>query len=146
MKLNETSIFLRSQDLILAYTLLRLVFGINFMVHGLVRIDNIPGFVASQVALYEELPVPELLIAVPAFLIPPVELIAGFLIIIGFQTRNAIIAGFTLMLPLMFGVCLLQRWDTATSQLIYCIVFFILLAGYSLNHLSVDRWLKNRQN
>ncbi|MFY7803895.1 MAG: hypothetical protein ACOVQ7_10745 [Limnoraphis robusta] len=58
MKLNETPILLRRQDIILAYTLLRLVFGINFMVHGLVRIGNIPGFVASQVALYEGLPVP----------------------------------------------------------------------------------------
>ena len=145
MKLNETPILLRRQDIILAYTLLRLVFGINFMVHGLVRIGNIPGFVASQVALYEGLPVPEFMIAIPAFFIPIVELIYGFLMIIGLQTRNAIIAGFTLMLPLMFGVCLLQKWDTASSQLIYCIVFFILLSGYSFNYLSVDSWLKNRK-
>ena len=146
MKFNDTPIVLRRQDIILAYTLLRLVFGINFMVHGLVRIGNIPGFVASQVALYEGLPVPEFMIAIPAFLIPPVELIAGFLMIIGFQTRSAIIAGFVLMLPLMFGVCLLQKWDTAASQLIYCGIFFILLAGYACNEISVDSWIRSRKN
>ncbi len=86
------------------------------------------------------------MISIPAFFIPIVELISGVLMMIGLQTRNAIIAGFTLMLPLMFGVCLLQRWDTASSQLIYCIVFFILLSGYSFNSLSVDSWLKNRKN
>lgn len=146
MKFNETPILLRRQDIILAYTLLRLVFGINFMVHGLVRIGNIPGFVTSQVALYEGLPVPEFMISIPAFFIPIVELIAGVLMIIGFQTRNAIIASFVLMLPLMFGVCLLQKWDTAASQLIYCVVLFILLAGHTFNHISVDTWLRSRKN
>ncbi|WP_413161962.1 DoxX family protein [Capilliphycus salinus ALCB114379] len=146
MKFSETPILLRRQDLVLAYTLLRLVFGINFMVHGLVRIGDIPGFVASQVALYEGLPVPEFMIAIPAFFIPIVELIAGVLMIVGFKTRNAIIAGFSLMLPLMFGVCLLQKWDTASSQLIYCVVFFILLSGYTFNQISVDSWLRTRKN
>lgn len=146
MKFNETPILLRRQDIVLAYTLLRLVFGINFMVHGLVRIGNIPGFVASQVALYEGLPVPEFMISIPAAFIPIVELIAGVLMIVGFQTRNAIIASFVLMLPLMFGVCLLQKWDTAASQLIYCIVLFILLAGYAFNQVSIDSWLRSRNN
>ncbi|MGB3402825.1 MAG: hypothetical protein WBA77_09045 [Microcoleaceae cyanobacterium] len=53
-----SEIKLRSEDIILAYTFLRIVFGINMFVHGLVRIGNIPGFVQSQVGLYEGLPVP----------------------------------------------------------------------------------------
>ncbi|NES68539.1 MAG: DoxX family protein, partial [Okeania sp. SIO2D1] len=69
-----------------------------------------------------------------------------FLIIIGLQTRNAIIAGFLLMMPLMFGICLLQQWDTASSQLIYCLVFFILLAGCSLNTISIDQLIHNRNS
>ena len=36
----ETPIFLKRKDVTLAYTLLRIVFGINFFVHGLVRIGN----------------------------------------------------------------------------------------------------------
>ncbi len=140
----ETPIFLKRQDVTLAYTLLRIVFGINFFVHGLVRIGNMGGFIQLMVERFQDI-APSFLIIPFAALITPVELISGFLMIIGLQTRNAIIAGFVLMMPLMFGVCLLQQWDTASSQLIYCLVFFILLAGCSLNTISIDQILRNRQ-
>ncbi|MDJ0518773.1 MAG: DoxX family protein [Trichodesmium sp. MO_231.B1] len=140
----ETPIFLKRQDVTLAYTLLRIVFGINFFVHGLVRIGNMGGFIQSMVERFQEL-VPSFLIVPFAAVTTPIELISGFLMIIGLQTRNAIIAGFVLMMPLMFGVCLLQEWDTASSQLIYCLVFFILLAGCSLNTISIDKILRNRK-
>ncbi len=140
----ETPIFLKRQDVTLAYTLLRIVFGINFFVHGLVRIGNMGGFIQSMVERFQEL-APSFLIVPFAAVTTPIELISGFLMIIGLQTRNAIIAGFVLMMPLMFGVCLLQEWDTASSQLIYCLVFFILLAGCSLNTISIDKILRNRK-
>ncbi len=140
----ETPIFLKRQDVTLAYTLLRIVFGINFFVHGLVRIGNMGGFIQSMVERFQEL-APSFVILPFAALTTPIELISGFLMIIGLQTRNAIIAGFVLMMPLMFGVCLLQEWDTASSQLIYCLVFFILLACCSLNSISVDRLIRNKK-
>ena len=140
----ETPIFLKRQDVTLAYTLLRIIFGINFFVHGLVRIGNMGGFIEAMVNRFQDI-APSFLIVPFAALVTPVELISGFLMIIGLQTRNAIIAGFALMMPLMFGICLLQEWDTAASQLIYCLVFFILLAGCSLNSISVDRLIRNRK-
>ena len=140
----ETPIFLKRQDVTLAYTLLRIVFGINFFVHGLVRIGNMGGFIQSMVERFQDL-APSFVILPFAALTTPIELISGFLMIIGLQTRNAIIAGFVLMMPLMFGVCRLQEWDTASSQLIYCLVFFILLAGCSLNTISIDKILRNRK-
>ncbi|NES05779.1 MAG: DoxX family protein [Okeania sp. SIO2F4] len=140
----ETPIFLKRQDVTLAYTLLRIIFGINFFVHGLVRIGNMGGFIEAMVKRFQDI-APSFLIVPFAAFVTPVELISGFLMIIGLQTRNAIIAGFVLMMPLMFGVCLLQEWDTASSQLIYCLVFFILLAGCSLNTISIDKILRNRK-
>ncbi|MGD1715310.1 DoxX family protein [Dapis sp. BLCC M172] len=140
----ETPIFLKRQDVTLAYTLLRIVFGINFFVHGLVRIGNMGGFIQAMVERFQDI-TPSFLIVPFAAVVTPVELISGFLMIIGLQTQNAIIAGFVLMMPLMFGVCLLQEWDTASSQLIYCLVFFILLAGCSLNTISIDRVISNRK-
>ena len=141
----ETPIFLKRKDVTLAYTLLRIVFGINFFVHGLVRVNNMGGFIQSMVERFQDIAVPSFVILIFAALITPVELVSGFLMIIGLQTRNAIIAGFLLMMPLMFGVCLLQQWDTASSQLIYCLVFFILLAGCSLNTISVDQLIRNKK-
>lgn len=141
---NYSEIRLRPNDIALAYLLLRIVFGINFFVHGLVRINNIPGFVQSQVDLYQELPIPPFMVAGPAFLIPIVELVVGFLLILGLQTRIALIAGSILMMFLMFGVCLLQMWDAAGSQLIYCLIYFILLVAHQYDWFSIDRMRKGR--
>ncbi|NJL78230.1 MAG: DoxX family membrane protein [Richelia sp. RM2_1_2] len=136
---------LLNSDIVLAYTFLRLVFGINMFVHGLVRIGNISGFVDSQVGLYKDIAIPPLLIAIPAYLIPIVEFAVGLLLILGLQTRKALIVNFLLMMTLMFGVCLLQKWDIAGSQLIYNLVLFILLVGCNFNLISVDNWLSRRQ-
>lgn len=137
---NGKEIWLRPKDAIIAYTFLRVVFGVNFFNHGLTRIGNIPAFAESMVQMYKDTFVPAVLVRVPAYLIPPVELIVGLLLIVGLATRGALIAGFSLMIVLMAGVTLLQNWDTATSQLIYCLVFFVLLALNSLNTVSVDRF------
>lgn len=144
-KMYNPKINLRNSDIVLAYTFLRLVFGINMFVHGLVRIGNISGFVDSQVGLYKDIAIPPLLIAIPAYLIPIVEFAVGLLLILGLQTRKALIANFLLMMTLMFGVCLLQKWDIAGSQLVYNLVLFILLAGCSFNLISVDNWLIRRK-
>lgn len=135
---NGKEIWLRRTDAIIAYTLLRVVFGVNFFNHGFTRIGNIPGFVDSMVGMYKDTFVPAILVRVPAYVIPPLELTVGLLLILGLATRGALIAGFCLMIVLMSGVTLLQNWDAATSQLIYCLVFFVLLALNSLNTVSVD--------
>ncbi len=142
---NGKEIKLRRSDVVIAYTFLRLVFGVNFFNHGFTRIGNIPGFAESMVGLFKETFVPAILIRIPAYLIPPVELAIGLLLILGLATRGALIAGFSLMIVLMAGVTLLQDWDTATSQLIYCLVFFILLAANSFNTVSLD-YLRNRKS
>ena len=91
---------------------------------------------------FQYLAVPSFVILIFAAVITPVELISGFIMIVGLQTRNAIIAMFLLMIPLMFGVGLLQQWDTAASQLIYCLVLFILLGGCSLNTISIAQLIR----
>ena len=57
-QMYNPKIQLRNSDIVLAYTFLRLVFGINMFVHGLVRIGNIQGFVNSQVGLYKDFGIP----------------------------------------------------------------------------------------
>ncbi|MEO1378064.1 MAG: DoxX family membrane protein, partial [Cyanobacteria bacterium J06635_10] len=88
----NSKIQLRNSDIVLAYAFLRIIFGINMFVHGLVRIGNIQGFVNSQVGLYKDIAIPPLLIAGPAYLIPIVEFAVGLLLILGLQTRKALIA------------------------------------------------------
>ncbi|MDG2991685.1 DoxX family protein [Candidatus Synechococcus calcipolaris G9] len=138
---------LRPRDIVLAYTLLRIVLGLNFFNHGFVRLGNIPGFADSMVELFREADsfLPDALVWGPALFVPIIELISGFCITLGLATRPALIAGFSLMAMLMYGITLLQNWTTATSQLVYCLVFFILLAGHGFNRISIDRMIQQRQ-
>ena len=143
---NQTNLSLKVRDIVAAYTLLRIIVGINFFNHGATRIFNIPGFMDSMVDTMQGSWIPEFLVRINAALVPPVELIIGALMIIGLFTRTALIACFILMAVLMYGVTIVQKWDVAGSQLIYNIVLFILLAGVSFDHISVDAWLKQKSD
>ncbi|WP_319422772.1 DoxX family protein [Pleurocapsa sp. FMAR1] len=143
---NQTNLSLKTRDIVAAYTLLRIVVGINYFNHGATRIFNIPGFIDSMVSTMQGSWIPEFLVRVNAALVPPVELIVGILITIGLFTRSALIACFILMAVLMYGITIIQNWDGASGQLAYNIVLFILLAGLSFNRISVDAWLKNKRD
>ena len=137
---------LKTRDVVAAYTLLRIVVGINYFNHGATRIFSIPGFMDSMVNTMQDSWIPEFLVRINAALVPPVELIVGVLMIVGLFTRSALIASFILMAVLMYGITIIQNWDGASSQLIYNIVLFILLAGLNFNRVSVDAWLRNKRD
>lgn len=143
---DKTNLGLKTKDIIAAYTLLRIVVGINYFNHGATRIFNIPGFMDAMVDTMQSAWIPEFLVRINAALVPPVELIVGALITIGLFTRGALIACFILMAVLMYGITIIQSWDGAGSQLIYNIVLFILLAGVNFNRISVDAWLKRKRS
>ncbi len=136
---------LRQPDLVLAYTFLRVIIGINYFNHGFTRIGNIPGFVSGMVETFQATFLPPFLVQINAFLVSPIELIFGLLLAIGLFTRLSLIVLLGLMVVLMYGVTLVQNWDAATSQLIYDALLGVLLAGLALNTLSVDRWWQRRQ-
>ncbi|MBE9042170.1 DoxX family protein [Oscillatoriales cyanobacterium LEGE 11467] len=145
MSLNPFSNSLRRRDIVLAYTLLRILLGVNYFNHGFTRMGNIPAFAQSMVDLFQNTFIPDPLVRGPAFLVPIIELIAGGLLAVGFATRASLVTLFGLMIMLTYGVTLIQNWDAASSQLIYCLVLFILLAGSTFNVFSVDRWLARRK-
>ncbi len=142
---NKIHPSLKTRDIVAAYTLLRIVVGINYFNHGATRIFNIPGFMDAMVNIMQDSWIPEFLVRINAALVPPVELIVGALITIGLFTRASLIVCFVLMAVLMYGVTIIQNWDTASSQLIYNIVLFILLAGVGFNHISVDAWWRSKK-
>jgi thiosulfate dehydrogenase [quinone] large subunit len=78
--------------------------------------------------------------------LPVVEAIIGASILLGFQTRRALISGSVLMLILMFGSTLRQDWATVGIQLTYSVVYSLLLAGVRFNSYAVDRLLGNTQS
>jgi thiosulfate dehydrogenase [quinone] large subunit len=134
---------LRAADISLAYGLLRIVVGINYFNHGFTRLGNIPGFMDAMVGAMDGAWMPEPLVRFTAFFVSPVELIFGLFLIVGLFTRLSLIVLFVLMAILMYGVTVVQNWDSASSQLIYNIVLFILLAGVGYNRWALDNvWFR----
>ncbi len=136
---------LKFADISIAYVLLRVIVGINYFNHGVTRMGNIPGFADAMVGAMDGAWMPEPLVRLTAFLVPPVELIAGLFLILGLFTRPTLIVLFGLMAILMYGVTIVQNWDAASSQLIYNLVLFILLAGAGYNRFALDDAFFNRE-
>jgi thiosulfate dehydrogenase (quinone) large subunit len=63
------------------------------------------------------------------------------LMILGLWTSGALIAGSLLILTLQIGICLAQNWDVAGAQLIYVLLYFILLTYCERNRWSLDRYI-----
>ncbi len=141
----EFPLSIRRRDGAIAYFFLRLIFGINFFNHGFTRLGDLPGFAQSMADLFQNTFAPSWLVWAIGFCVPIVELIIGILMIVGWQTQPALMTGFGLMAILMYGVTLLQNWDTASSQLIYCLVFFVLIAFNNYNLISLDWVNANRR-
>jgi thiosulfate dehydrogenase [quinone] large subunit len=141
---SDSPLRLRRNDVVLGYTLLRIVLGVNFFNHGFTRLNDLTGFSQSMIELFAKTAAPSWLVGAIGFCVPIVELVVGALVTVGWRTRPALVTGFGLMIVLMYGVTLLQNWDAATSQLIYCLIFFILISLHSFNDISIDNLQKRR--
>ncbi len=139
MATEQPPIGWRSGDIAIAYLLLRVIVGVNYFNHGFVRLGNMGGFADKMVERFKDTFLPSGLVYLTAWMVTPIEFVAGILITIGWFTRSALIATLCLMVVLMYGVTLLSDWDTAASQLIYDLILFILLAGLGFNVYSVDQ-------
>lgn len=125
----------------LAYGFLRVVFGVNILLHGLSRLlGNRGDFLAYLTKQMARAPLPQFLLPPFAAVLPWVEAAIGFLLLLGLFTRVALLAGAALMIVLMAGASLAQDWDVAGIQLIYCVIYFLLLTYQDRNFYSCDAW------
>jgi thiosulfate dehydrogenase [quinone] large subunit len=132
----------RTTDKQLAYALLRLILGMNIAVHGLSRIyTGVKPFAEGVVPLFAKTPLPPASVYFYAVSLPFAEAIFGLLMLFGLASRYAYVAGGLLMLSLTFGSSLRQDWASAGLQLIYALLYAILLATREYNKFSLDAWL-----
>lgn len=132
-----------SSDAVLAYGLLRFIFGINIMLHGVTRLLAPQGaFLAYLTHYFEKTPLmPKEILPIFAIVLPWAEAIFGALVLVGAATRFALIAGSLVLAALAFGTNLAQDWNIAGLQLIYAAIYYILLVNRGqLNGLSIDGW------
>lgn len=136
---------MKMSDQFLAYLLLRLTIGINFAFHAISRFSKgLGAFRDKMVADFSQTPLPGFVVYVFGTALSYIELILGLLLTIGLFTRVSAFAAGVLMIALTVGTSFQQKWDVVASQLIYSIVFFILIWAHQSNYYSVDRMMLGR--
>lgn len=120
--------FLQMSNRKLAVLLLRFVTGVNFLMHGAVRVfGDYSGFADGMVTNFSDTFLPTFSVRLLGYAIPIIELVIGVILITGFQLKIGLVISFLLMATLIFGMSLLQEWGVVGSQMIYVLCLFFIL-------------------
>ena len=125
------------------YLLLRLLLGMSFFGHGLVRLPKLEKFSGWMVQSFEKSMLPPALVTPFSYVLPFAELITGILLLIGLFTRGALVAAVVVMLILIFGSSMIEEWSAVPSQLIHGVIAVYLLNYIETNTISTDYKLKH---
>jgi thiosulfate dehydrogenase [quinone] large subunit len=132
-------------DASIAYAILRLTLGVNIGLRGMVRIGHgSSAFAQGIVKQMEATILPASLVYAFAFTLVWVESAVGIMLILGLQTRLALIVGGLMMTLLTFGTMQIENFQNAWLQLTYALVFFVVLVCRSWNLISLDAMMKRR--
>ena len=132
-------------DKLIAYALLRIVFGVNIFFHGVSRlVGDHAAFLAYLSQQMAKAPIPKWILPPFAAALPWTEAAIGLLLLLGLLTRFALVAGSLVMIVLMAGITLAQNWDVAGIQLIYSFIYFVLLTHHGRNFYSLDTLIGKR--
>lgn len=138
---------LDSSDQRTAYALLRIVVGLNLLMHGVARMLVGPEtFAAKLVGQFAHAPLPVWSVWGFGMVLPAIEALLGMLLLIGLRTRAALIAGSLLIMVLTFGSALVQDWPAAGLQLTYALVYSALLFLLQYNGWSLDACITRSEN
>ncbi|MGZ0657483.1 DoxX family protein [Coraliomargarita sp. W4R72] len=112
----------------LAYSGLRIAFGLSFLIHGAIRFPKLASFAGGMAGQFDG----TFLAGGPAlgfaYVIPFAEtLIALSLLIGGRVIRWGAFAGCLLLGGIMFGTGVLEKWELLPSQLIHLAFFYVIL-------------------
>jgi thiosulfate dehydrogenase [quinone] large subunit len=115
--------------------ILRFGLGIDMLIHGVVRMPDLAGFVAHSSAGFKTSFLPGILVTAFLYVLPFIEAILGILILIGGKAgRLGFIASGFLMAILLFGTASHQAWDVAAQQIVYLVAFAIALMFHDREH------------
>jgi len=122
----------------LAFVLGRLLLGLNFLMHGLVRIPKLAVFRAGIEQEFNAAPLPPALVSLFATVLPFIEGTIGALLLVGLFTRPALVAAMLVIMSLVFGSGLLEKWTLVGDQLVYGLYIITLIMHLQRNRLYLD--------
>ena len=115
----------------LAFFFGRLLYGVNFFAHGLVRIPKLNKFMEWILNEFKDTMIPKVLLEPYAFLLVFLELVVGVSLVFGFKTRFFLIISNLILISLSFGACIQEAWPRVGVQMVYAIFNYQLLRDYS---------------
>ena len=127
-----------------AHAILRLALGVNMLLHGLVRLPHMAAFVNGMVTQFQATILPGFAVKGFGWALPFAEGMIGLLLVLGWRTRQALMAGGRVMARLIAGTSLRSDWPTVGIQMVYSALYFFLLRDASHNGFSLDGWLDKR--
>ncbi len=133
----------KASNVVIAYTILRLSFGANILLHGLSRLLNgRAAFLAYLTHYFEHAHlISQGMLPAFAAVLPWVETILGLLLVLGLFSRFTLIVGALVMTGLVIGTNLAQDWLVSGLQLPYCFIYYYLLIHLEQNTVSLDSML-----
>lgn len=132
-------------DLEIGYSILRFTLGINILLHGLTPLTNLDSFVAGLLQSFAKTPLPPQGVHLFALVAPFAQTVVGLLLTFGLLTRFALISGGLVMTALVFGTALRGDGPGLGIQMLYAVIYYLLLAGRTSNRFSIDRLRQKRE-
>ena len=127
----------------LAFVTFRVSAGVALLMHGVTKLFvEYSVFVDSVANEFERTFLPVALVRAFAVLLPFYEITVGLMVGLGFFTRIGLAMGAALMPFLIFGMGLVQDWHVISSQMIYLIMFFLLLNNLKNDVYCLDQFLR----
>jgi len=106
--------------------LIRLMFGLIFIVYGLEKILAYESSVSNMAATFSDTWLPLFLVYGFMYILPFIEISLGIAYLIGFKYRVTLLVTGILLTLLTFGLAVRGEFEPVSRNLVY---FFILLIG-----------------
>ena len=128
-----------------AYTLMRLTYGVVFVTTGVTKsIGGLGNFTSAMNQSFSG-KLPAAMVMPFAYTIPFAEVMGGALILLGLFTRIGLTMTGLLLIGLTFGVMVLGDPPTVAHNLQYALINFVLFWFIDLNRYSIDGAMNRRQ-
>jgi thiosulfate dehydrogenase (quinone) large subunit len=126
----------------LGYLVLRFILGLSIFMHGLSRLPHLQEFAGGLVKMFADTVLPAMLVRAFGLALVFVEAAVGLLLLLGLWTQEALLVGSATMALLVFGTALRSDWNIVAIQLLYALIYAVLLAAHEYNAYSLDALMR----
>lgn len=121
---------------------MRFILGLSIFMHGLSRLPHLQEFADGLVKMFADTLLPAMLVHAFALALVFVEATVGLLLLLGLWTQEALLVGSATMALLVFGTALRSDWNVVAIQLLYALIYAVLLAAREYNAYSLDALIR----